>query len=441
MSKNNYKRIINLAIPVILANASVPLLGIADTAALGQTGVAADLGAIALATLLFNFVYWGFGFLRMGTTGFIAQSIGAKDRKETDALLFRSLSLGLGIGLLLICLQKVIGEAAIELLNGSQEIKTLVQEYFYIRIWGAPATLVTFSLLGTLIGAGWTRQLLIVQIFLNGLNIFLNLLFVLGFDLGIAGIALGTLIAEWMTLFLAFYVVLKKLRITNWYIRYKQLFKQIYNRYKIVNLLRVNTDIMIRTLALLSGFAWFANQGASFGDSTLAANHVLLQFVSLSAFFLDGYANVVEMLTGKAYGEKNQFAFSREVKDSTLLAAITATILAAFIYIFGEQLVSIISKDHEVQQIANSHLIYASIYVALSFAAFQLDGIFIGVTKSKEMRNATLFALFVFLLTAFLLVPRYENNGLWISFITYVIARAIFLGSYYPRIIKQMKKI
>lgn len=439
IERNNYIRIVKLALPIILANAAVPLLGIADTAAIGQTGTAADLGAIALATLIFNFVYWGFGFLRMGTTGFIAQAIGAKNLEETHALLFRSILLGLIIGILLVCIQKLIGEFAIHLLNGSEEVKILVREYFYIRIWGAPATLITFGLIGALIGAGWTKQLLIVQLFLNGLNIALNLLFVLGFSMGIGGIATGTIIAEWITLFFAFYILIKKLKINNWVKRYKELSTQIYNQKKILNLIQVNTNIMIRTLALLCGFAWFANQGATFGDTTLAANHVLLQFVSLSAFFLDGYANVVEMLTGKAYGSMNVLIFRREVKDSTILALITALLLAGGIYTFGYPLVALLSKDIAVQQIASAHIIYAAIYIACSFAAFQLDGVFIGVTKTKEMRNATLAALLIFLAFAYVLVPLYHNNGLWLSFIIYVVARAIMLAYYYPKILKNIQ--
>ena len=203
MIPKNYIHIIKLAIPIILANASVPLLGLADTAAIGQTGTASALGAIALATLIFNFVYWGFGFLRMGTTGFVSQALGAGDLDEMHALLFRALLLGGAIGLGLIVLQPLIGEGAIYLLQSSEEIKSLVREYFYVRIWGAPATLTTFAIFGTFIGAGLTRHLLIVQLFLNGLNVALNITFVVGFDYGVKGIAVGTVIAEWPTLFFA----------------------------------------------------------------------------------------------------------------------------------------------------------------------------------------------------------------------------------------------
>ncbi|NGM67111.1 MATE family efflux transporter [Sphingobacterium sp. SGR-19] len=439
MIHKNYIRIIKLAFPVILANASVPLLGLADTAAIGQTGAAVDLGAIALASLIFNFVYWGFGFLRMGTTGFISQAAGANDVDETHALLFRAVLLGTGIGILLIVFQQLIGETAINLLKASDEIKSLVRDYFYIRIWGAPATLITFTLLGALIGMGWTKHLLFVQLFLNGLNILLNVLFVVGYDLGVRGIALGTIIAEWSTLFFATYLLLKKMQLQDLSGRLQQLRLRILNKKKLIELFKVNGDIMIRTLALLCGFAWFANQGADFGDQILAANHVLLQFVSLSAFFLDGYAHVAEMLTGKAYGAKDRPYFIEQVRHSTILAGITALILAGSIYALSDLLIPLLSKDKHVQAIASAHSLYAAIYIALSFAAFQLDGIFIGVTKSVEMRNATLMALFIFISSALLLTSPYGNVGLWVSFIIYVFARAVMLGIYYPRILREMR--
>lgn len=438
MIQNNYVQIIKLAVPVILANASVPLLGLADTAAIGQTGAAVDLGAIALASLIFNFVYWGFGFLRMGTTGFVSQAAGANDVDETHALLFRAVLLGGIIGIALILLQQLIGEVAVSLLKASDEIKVLVKDYFYIRIWGAPATLITFTLLGTFIGMGWTKHLLFVQLFLNGLNILLNVLFVVGFDLGVQGIALGTVIAEWTTLFFASYLLIRKMRLAHLWERIQELQVRVFNKEKLIALFKVNGDIMIRTLALLSGFAWFANQGADFGDEVLAANHVLLQFVSLSAFFLDGYAHVAEMLTGKAYGAKNKTYFIQQVKHSTILAGITALLLAGSIYSLSDLLIPLLTKDTQVQAIASAHSLYAAVYIALSFAAFQLDGVFIGVTKSVEMRNATLAALIIFIGSALLLTPSYGNVGLWIAFIIYVVARAIMLGMYYPKILRSM---
>ena len=436
MQKSNYRKIIKLAIPIIIANASVPLLGLVDTASIGQTASAADLGAIALAALIFSFVYWGFGFLRMGTTGFVAQAVGADDHNELHALVFRTVFLGAAIGLVLVILQKIIGEFSVYLLSASDEIKDLVKDYFYIRIWGAPATLITFSLLGTIIGMGWTKRLLWVQLFLNGLNIVFNITFVVGFGMGVKGIALGTVLAEWLTLFFAGYIVFHKLDMNRPLARAKELKTQILNTSKLIALFKVNSDIMIRTLALLSGFAWFANQGAKFGDYTLAANHVLLQFVTLSAFFLDGYGHVVEMLAGKAFGARNKAEFTLQINQSSILAGGTAVLLALIVFLFSDTVIPLLTKDAQVQSIASNYKNYAVFYILFSFVAFQLDGVFIGVTRSKEMRNATIMSLIAFLGVGMILVNHYGNAGLWLAFIFYVVVRGIALGAYYPKILR-----
>ena len=434
----NHKKILRLAFPIILANASAPLLGLVDTTAIGQTGVAADLGAVALATLVFSFVYWGFGFLRMGTTGFISQAHGANDREEVLAVLYRAVLLGLGIGVLLILLQFLIGNLAIWLMSASEEVKGLVEDYFYIRIWGAPATLITYSILGALIGLGWTKQLLWVQLVLNGLNILLNILFVVGLDMGIKGIAMGTLIAEWITLFFAWYLLAKNLKLQQPWQRFKDLWSRIIKRSRIIAIFKVNADIMIRTFALLSGFAWFANQGAIFGDTTLAANHVLLQFVSMSAFFLDGFAHVSEMLSGKTIGANDKQGFIKQIRDSTQIAGVTAIILGIGIMLFAPSVISFISTDSQVQLIAEQHAIYAGIYIIVSFVAFQLDGVFIGATRSKEMRNTSIVSLLVLIGVGTLLTQYYGNIGLWVSFIIYVMARGISLGVYMPKLVREL---
>ncbi len=435
-SRSNHKKILRLAVPIMLANASAPLLGLADTATIGKTGNATDLGAIALATLVFSFVYWGFGFLRMGTTGFIAQADGAQDRNEVISVLFRSVLLGLVIGMVLIFLQHFIGNLSVWMMSSSTEVKILVKEYFFIRIWGAPATLITYALLGAFIGLGWTKELLWVQLLLNGVNIFLNVFFVVVFDLGISGIALGTLLAEWLALFYAWHLITRKLELKQPLQSLKSLWQQIINRTKIVAIFKVNIDIMVRTFALLAGFAWFANQGAIFGDTTLAANHVLLQFVSLSAFFLDGFAYVSEMFSGKTIGSKDKDGFLKQLKDAMQLAGFSALILGGIVVLFAPQVVRFITHEAEVQVIAQQYAGYAGIYILFSFVAFQLDGVFIGATRSREMRNASLMSLFVLIVVGTFLTNQFGNDGLWISFVVYIIARGVSLWIYLPKLIR-----
>lgn len=440
MHKTQYTTILKMAWPIILANASVPILGLVDTAVIGQTGTATHLAAIALAALIFNFVYWGFGFLRMGTTGFVAQAKGAQHHEELQALVFRSLLLGALIGIALIIVQGPIEQLATRWMSASEAVIQEVRVYFYVRIWGAPATLMIFSLLGIFIGLGWSHQLLITQLLLNGLNIIFNLFFVLGMHLGVPGIALGTVVAEWLAWAVALGILLSKMKLDQPLRRLFRLWNAVFSLPRLRALFLVNAHIMVRTLALIAGFAWFANEGAKFGDSTLAANHILLQFISLSAFFLDGYANVAETLVGHAYGARNLPALRQAVKRSTILAAWTALILALLFYFFGTHFTLWLTQDPQVQNIAHQFNTLAAIYIFVSFAAFQLDGIFIGLTHTRPMRNATILALVIFICLSALLTPQWGNYGLWLAFIGYVISRAMALGAYYLPLIRQLKQ-
>ncbi|MFU8815398.1 MAG: MATE family efflux transporter [Pseudomonadales bacterium] len=416
----------------MLANAAVPLLGLADTAVIGNFGGIADLGAIAFGAVIFSFVYWGFGFLRMGTTGFTAQANGAGDEAEVRATLARALLLAGALGLALIALQRPIFGAALLLLDGSAEVESITAGYLAVRIWGAPATLGLFALMGTLIGLGKSKTLLLVQVFLNGLNVLLDVWFAGVLGWGAQGIALGTAIAEWTTLLLAGALVLRLLR-QRQHDRGPFLpWARIRDRGILKQMLAANSDIMIRTLLLVFGFSWFIRQSAQFGDDVLAANHILLQLVSFSAFFLDGYAFVVEAIVGTAVGARDVARFDLAVRRSTELAALTALLLALLILLLGEPAVLALTNLEPVRAAAIAHLPVASLYVLLAFAAFQLDGIFIGATRTRDMRNASVLSLMVFLVLWWPLSQWAGNQGLWLAFVIYVCARAAALACFYP---------
>lgn len=434
----SHRAIIQMAIPIILANAAIPLLGLVDTAVIGHAGNIAAVGAIALGSLIFSFVYWGFGFLRMGTSGFTAQAAGAGDHNEVRSAFIRALLFGIAIGLILVVAQYPLGALAFWLLDGSAAVEQSAQDYMAIRIWGAPATLGTYAIIGTLIGLGQTRKLLWLQLVLNGINLLLDIFFVVVLDWGVRGIALGTLIAEWISFILGCVVLFKLLRPHSSEIDTFFNWEKILRRTAIISTLKTNSDIMWRTLFLLTGFGWFANQGAQFGDTTLAANHILLQFISFSAFFLDGFAFALESLVGKTIGARNRQLFDRAIVVSTQIAAVCAIGLMGFIFLFGSAAINALNPLIAIQQEANEYLVYAALYVLFSFAAFQLDGIFIGATRSRAMRNASLFSLLIFLAADWLLVPIAGNQGLWIAFIVYVIARAICLGVYFPQLRKSI---
>ena len=308
--------------------------------------------------------------------------------------------------------------------------------YLSIRIWGAPATLSIFALTGCLIGLGKSRLLLLVQVFLNGLNILLDLLFAGVFGWGAEGIALGTVIAEWLAVVLAASLVFRLLRQRQTDTGSFWPWQRIVDGGKMLRLMAANTDILLRTLLLLFSFAWFINQSAQFGDAVLGANHILLQLVSFSAFFLDGYAFVTEALVGEALGAKRRGDLLVAVRRSSELAAVTAVILAVLIVCLGDLAIVALTNIETVRVAAGGALAWAGLYVLLSFPAFQLDGIFIGATRTREMRNASFVSVIAFMLAWWWLTPLFGNHGLWCAFVIYVCARALALAAYYPGLVR-----
>jgi MATE family multidrug resistance protein len=397
-----------------------------------------DLGAIAFGALIFSFVYWSFGFLRMGTTGSVAQALGAADQTEIRAVLGRALILAGALGLMLIVMQWGIRLVALALLDGSDAVEEVTAQYFSIRIWGAPATLATFALMGVLIGLGNSRQLLLVQLFLNGLNISLDIYFAGVLDWGVEGIALGTIIAEWSTVIFAVWLIMRELNSR------RELGSEFWPRSRLLDAaalrktLAANRDIMIRTLLLVFSFGFFINQSAQFGDVVLAANHILLQLISFAAFFLDGYAFVVESLVGSSAGARRRDSFDIAVKRSSILALVTATALALLLLVFGDLAVAVLTDLEPVQTAAQGSLFLAAIYIFFSFAAFQLDGVFIGASFTRQMRNAAFLSIAVFLAAWWILMDRFGVNGLWWAMIIYVAARAGALLLFYPALRKSI---
>ena len=420
--------------PIILANASVPLLGLVDTAVIGHFGSTADLGALALGALLFNFIYWSFGFLRMSTTGFVAQAAGAGDEAEVRAALLRPLLLGVALGLAVWVLQWPLVAGYFALMDASAPVAETGTAYFSARVWGAPAALALYALCGALIGLGRSRTLLAVQLLLNGLNAALDVYFAGVLDLGARGIGLGTAVAEWVTCVVAAWLVWRRLRERH---RDGEPFlpwARIRDAARLRRTLAANGDIMIRTLCLLAGFGFFARQGAGLGDATLAANHLLLQLVSFSAFFLDGFAFVAEARVGAAVGARDRALFRRAVRLTSELAGVTAAALAIGLWLAGGVIIGWLTSLPDVAAMAHAYLPWAALYVLLSVAAFQLDGVFIGATGTAQMRNAAVVSLAVFALCAWTGANAWGNHGLWAAMVVFVIARAAALLPYYRRL-------
>lgn len=424
-----HKRVVTLVTPIILMGLSTPLLGIVDTAVIGQLGDASLIGAVAVGALIFTFLFWAFGFLRMGTTGLTAQAFGANDAVEIRATLGRALLIAGVAGLGLLALQLPLNWVAFHLVQGSEAVEQEAQTYFAIRMWSAPFTLANYAVLGWLVGMQRTRLAMVLQIFLNGVNASLDALFVLSFGWGVAGIAAGTLIAEIATAFVGLGIAVTLLR--NYASRWS--WSAISAWGTISETLSVNRDIMIRTLVLLLAFSFFTMEGARQGDTILAVNAVLMQFVSFSAFFLDGFAFGAEALVGSAIGARNRFRLAEAVKLTSLWAVVLSVLLSSAFLVLGGFWIDFLTTSPEVREAARVYLPWAALMPFISVACFQLDGIFIGATRAREMRNASFLSTGAFFLFWYLLLP-FGNHGLWAALALFNITRAFALGRYYPRL-------
>lgn len=425
-----HRSVLRIAWPIILANTATPLLGLADTAVIGNFGSTAELAAIALGSLWFMLLYWSFGFLRMGTSGFTAQADGAGNSAEVRASLGRALLIAWALGLAMLTLQIPILGALRWLFSASSEVETIAAEYFRIRLWAAPAHLGLFALFGVLVGLGESRTLMALQLGLNGSNILLDVLFAGYFQMGAAGIALGTAIAEYGALGAGLIMVTRLLARQHPGPLFER--ARILDTERLAGTLKANTDILIRTFLMLLAFAWFTNQGARLGDATLAANHVLLQLIMFSAFFMDGFAFAAESLIGRAVGAGDRARFERSVRISSQWSALTALALAATILIAGDAIIALLTDLPAVRDAARLYLLWCALYVACSFAAFQFDGIFIGATRTRDLRNAAIISVALFAPLGVFGTQHFGNHGLWASFVAYVLLRAVTLWRRYP---------
>lgn len=431
----SYRRIVSITWPMIVSSSTTPLLGLVDTAVIGNLGSAAYLGAIALGALLMNFIFWGFGFLRMGTTGFTAQAMGATDDAEIRASLWRGGLLGLGLGCVLILLQWPMGLAAFALLSGSAEVESLARTYFHIRIWGAPSALILYVMTGWFIGLQNPKYALYLQLFLNGLNIVLDILFVTGFGWGVAGVAFGTMIAETVTVVFGLFLVAQEFSRRGWSLQLPAL-SSIAQSDRISKLLSVNVDIFIRTMLLVFSFSWFTAQSATMGDVTIAANYILMQFFLFSAYFLDGFAFSAEALVGSAIGARSRAQLITVTSRTTQLAGLTAVLLSVIIAVCGPYFIATLTTAPEVRVSANQFLIWAAIMPATSVWCYQLDGIFIGAIQTKDMRNMAIISTLTYLGVHHLFVDAWGNHGLWAAFIIYQSARGITLALRLPHLVQ-----
>ncbi len=423
-------RVWRLAGPIIVSNLSVPMLGLVDTAVMGHLPEARYLGGVAVGAMVFTFIFWGFGFLRMGTGGLTAQAFGANDGDEVRACLARAAVIALPAALVLIVLQAPIAWVAFSIVEASPAVETLAEEYFFIRIWGAPATLMNFALLGWFIGVQNTRAALYHQLCLNGVNIVLDLLFVLGFGWGVEGVAAATAIADLVAVM--FGLALARPLLARVGGRFDR--RRILDGTRLRRTMALNLDIFIRTICLVFAFAYFTARGAAFGDVVLAANAVLLNFQTFMAHALDGFAHAAEALGGRAIGARDRGEFRLAVRGSFKWALSVAVFFALLYLAAGGAIVDALTSIDGVRETARDYLVWSIFMPLVAVFPFVLDGIFLGATAGRMMRNAMIVSVAVYLVACFGLVPLFGNHGLWAALTIFMGMRGVTLGMRYRRL-------
>lgn len=422
-----HRRVLNIAVPIVFSNATVPLLGIVDTAVVGQLGEAEPIGAVAIGAVILSALYWLFGFLRMGTTGLTSQALGANDRGEADALLSRALLVGFCGGALVVVLQSVLFPLAFKVSPASDEVEALAETYISIRVWSAPAAIALFGITGWLIAAERARAVLVVQLWMNAVNIVLDILFVLIFNWGVAGVAIASFAAEWSGMLLGLWFCRDAFRRPYWRDRFL-----VLDHVRLWQMTFVNRDILLRSLCIEAIVVSFMFFGARLGDVQLAANQVLVHFLHVTAFALDGFAFAAETLVGQAKGARRRDRLRRAAILATLWSGVIVLALSLGIAVFGGAVIDLITTSEEVRAAARAYLPWLMLAPLLGLGAYMLDGIFIGATRTVDMRNMTALSALIYFIAVWTLFPAFGNHGLWAALMISLVARTVTLGLRYP---------
>ncbi|MDQ1849349.1 MATE family efflux transporter [Gemmobacter fulvus] len=424
-----HRRVLKIALPIVLSNATVPLLGAVDTGVVGQLGQAAPIGAVGLGAVVLVSFYWIFSFLRMGTSGLAAQAHGAGDTAERTAVLLRALLIAFGAGFTLILMQGALFWAAFRVAPASAEVETLARSYLALRIWGAPATIALYAVTGWLIALERTRGVLVLQLWMNGLNIGLDLWFVIGLGWGVPGVAIATLIAEWTGLALGLWLCRDAFGPALAAAR-----ARIWDSVALRRMASVNSDIMLRSVLLQGSFTAFLFFGAGLGDVTLAANQVLLQFLEITAYALDGFAFAAEALVGQAVGARSRPALHRSAVIAAKWGAGGAVGLSLIFALAGPAIIDLMTTAPEVRAMAHSYLWWLVAAPLIGVASWMYDGIYIGATATRDMRQAMILAVAIYVLSLAILLPAFGNHGLWAALMVLNAARGLTLAWRWPAI-------
>ncbi|AEI92504.1 MATE family efflux transporter [Roseobacter litoralis] len=431
----SHRRVLKIALPIVLSNATVPILGAVDVGVVGQMGEAAPIGAVALGAIILSTIYWIFGFLRMGTVGLVGQAEGAGDKAEVSAWLTRALVVALAGGVLLIISQPLIFWSALRLAPASDEVESLARQYLAIRIWTAPAAIAVFALTGWLVAMEKTAGVFWVQLTMNGVNVVLDLVFVLVLDWGVPGVAAATVIAEITGCALGLWFCRAAFKRPDW-----RDWPRIFDRTKLIRMALLNTDIFLRSLMLMIIFSSFVFIGARFGDVTLAANEVLIQFMYITAYAMDGFAFTAETLIARAYGLGKRSHVRRSVIVTSFWGMVVCVTAALGFALAGGWIIDVMAKDADVQRVAREFLPYMIAAPIVGCAAWMLDGIFIGATRGRDMRNMMALSFASYWLAILVLLPIWGNHGLWVALLISFAVRGLTLGARYPALERHASK-
>jgi MATE family multidrug resistance protein len=424
-------RVFAIAGPAMLTNVTTPLLGVVATAVIGRLGQAALLGGVAMASVAFDCLFWLFGFLRMGTVAFTAQALGAGDAGEQRAVLVRALIVAAAIGLAVVALQAPAATLIFVAMGGSEDVTAAARQYFFVRAWSAPFALGNYVVLGWLVGLARARTAMAVQIAVNLVNMAVMVVLVLGLDMGITGAAVASVIAEASGLVLGLAIA--------WRIvgaRFDVTWAAIFDRIRLARMLAVNRDIMIRTAALIAAFLFFTARGARAGDVTLAANAVLHNFTLVGAFFLDGMASAAEQICGQAYGARDRKAFGRAVRLVLVWGFAFGVAASALFAVAGSPMIDLMTASADVRATARQFLWLAALAPVCGVMAFCFDGIYVGATWARDMRNLMIAALATYLAAWWLTEPL-GNTGLWIAILVFFLSRGGLQAARYPALARR----
>ena len=428
------KQIFYLSIPVFFSNLAIPLVGIIDIGLMGNLSEAKYLVATSIATSVMTMIVWSFGCLRMGTVGIVAQLYGKSDYREIIKTLLRNFSLAFIIALIIIIFKPILINVIIYFFKPSIETEILINTYLSVRIFSIPAELILYILVGFYLGIQKTKISSILIVVLSVLNIIFSSFFVLTMELDILGVALGTLLASLITviifLFFTYNFIIKKFKIIP-------SFKGIIVYSKILKLFNINLDIFIRTLFLTFSFLWITYMGSKLGEDYLAINTILMQFIILAAFFLDAYAFSTEGIVGFALGRKNKKSFLLVVKNSIQLSFITSIIISILYLVFFKQIINVITDIEILRFISYKHFFWIILIPPVASICYQLDGIFIGTSQTKEIRNAMIISVASFIVISIYFTKQFSNHGLWLSLFLFMILRSLTLTYYFKRILKK----